>query len=199
MDKSKASLFLGVRPGCVFVGWLGVVFIVTAAWGQGPSEQASTTPAHGGLECEALQEQLTTSQRALGGRSSDLHERLQTIAESLQGLENADESIPAAKLAEQKDTLIAERAALQNELKFLESARTAWQAALDACQNAARFRKELAQFQASGQTRAEDFVASDVTALQAQLDWCPRRQLSACRSRPGPPEIGDRRLRLAVI
>ncbi len=172
MDKSKASRFFRVRPTCVCVGWLGAVVLIAATWSLNPaygSENLATTSAQGS-GCEKLQEQLTASQEALAERSSELQERLQAIAASLQGLEDAGDSIPAAKLAEQKDTLITERAALQNELKFLESAHTAWQAALDACENAARFRQELAQFQASGQHRAEDFVASDVTALQAQLD-----------------------------
>ena len=127
MDKSKASRFFGVRPTCVCVGWLGAVVLITATWSLHPgygSENPATTSAQGS-GCEKLQEQLTSSQEALAERSSELQERLQAIAASLQGLEDAGESIPAAKLAEQKDTLITERAALQDELKFLESAHTA--------------------------------------------------------------------------
>lgn len=150
MDNSKASRFFPVRPTCVCVGWLGAVVVIAATWSLNPaygSENLATTSAQGS-GCEKLQEQLTASQEALAERSPELQERVQAIAASLQGLEDAGESVPAAKLAEQKDTLITERTALQNELKFLESAHTAWQAALDACENAARFLQALAQFQA---------------------------------------------------
>ncbi|MHC4697912.1 MAG: mechanosensitive ion channel domain-containing protein [Planctomycetota bacterium] len=172
MDKSKASRFFGARPTCVCVGWLGVVVLITATLSLNPaygSENLATTSAQGD-GCEKLQEQLTASQEALAERSSGLQERLQAVTASLQGLEDAGESTPAAKLTEQKDTLTTERAALQNELKFLELAHTAWQAALDECEHAARLRRELEQLHAGGQPKAEDCVASEVTALQAQLE-----------------------------
>lgn len=167
MDNSKPSGFFRVRSTHVCVWWLSAVILNAAAWinpayGSG---NLATMPAQG-RGFKKPQEQLSASQEEL----AKLQERLQAVAASLQGLEDADESVPPAELAEQKDTLITERAAPQNELKFLESAHTAWQAALDACENDARLRHELAQFQTEGQSRAEDFVASDVTALQAQLD-----------------------------
>jgi small conductance mechanosensitive channel len=195
MDKPKASRFFGVRPTCVCIGWLGAAVLIAATWNLNPaygSENLATTSAQGS-GCEKLQEQLTASQETLAERNPELQERLQAIAASLRGLEDEGESIAATKLAEQKDTLITERATLQNELKFLESGHTAWQAALDACENAARFRQELAQFQAGGQPRAEDFVASDVTALQAQLDQIQ----SAGAAQEEPEEV--RTLRLAQL
>ncbi len=176
----------------VCVGCLGAVVLIAATWSLNPvygSEDLATTSAQGG-GCEWLHEQLTASHEALVERSSELQERLQAVATSLQDLEDAGESIPTAKLAEQKDTLTTERAALQNELKFLESAHTAWQAALDACENAARLRHELAQFEAGGQPRAEDFVASDVTALQAQLDQIQ----SASAAQEEPEDVRTSRL-----
>ncbi len=176
MDKSKTSRFFRVRPTCVSAGWLGVVVLLSVTWSLNPaygSENLATTSAQAS-GCEKLQEQLTASQKALDARSGELQELLEEIATSLQGLDDAGESIPAAEVTEQKDALTTERAALQDKVKFLESAPTSWQAALDACEHAAQLRKERGELQASGQPGPEDCTPSAVAALRTQLDAIPR-------------------------
>jgi len=112
---------------------------------------------------------LDASTKALDERSPGLEEELEDIAASLRDLEDAGESDPAAKLAGKRDLLTEERKALQNESKFLNSAQTAWQAAVDACKHAARFQKEKEDFQAGGPPKKEA-CTSKRASWQSRLD-----------------------------
>jgi small conductance mechanosensitive channel len=59
---------------------------------------------------------------------------------------------------------------VQKELRFLESAVTAWQAALDACETAGRQREELERFLAEQERKPAEFVPAEVTAMRTQLE-----------------------------
>ncbi len=153
--------------------WFAIAtcLVVCAGSTSDPATQPVPTTAAAAVDgCEDLQQHLGESEQVLADHGSQLRQRLEAVVENLKQLEDEPESAPAAESAEHKEQLFAKRAALQDELKFLEAARTAWQAALDACQSAARFREEVEQFQSNGQHEADRFVAGDLTAISAQLD-----------------------------
>ena len=165
MGNSKISRFFRVPPTCVCVGWLGAVAFIAATWSLHPaygSENAATAPAQAS-GCEWLQKQLDASKKARDERSPGLQARLGEIEALLQGLDDTGESI-------QKDTLAEEQKALQNESKFLDSAHTAWQAAVDACKHTARLKQEKEIFQASGPPDKDDCTRSTRAVLRTQLD-----------------------------
>ncbi|MFQ5590948.1 MAG: mechanosensitive ion channel domain-containing protein [Phycisphaerae bacterium] len=135
---------------------------------ESPPEPTTAAAKEG--DCSELRRRLTDSEQALTDRGAVIGRRLETLTAELDDSGGQNDSVPATGQADRKEELVAERAALQNELKFLEAAETAWQAALDSCQTTARLREELHQAQADGPHEPGEFVAGDVTALQSQLD-----------------------------
>lgn len=162
--------------------WRRVCVALVVAAGCGPrlayaDQQPATGPAPSGDECTGLRDRLAASENAWNQRVAVLEQQLKAVAAGLKELESPPESVSASELAERKEKLIAEQSALQSERKFLASAKTAWQAALDACESALRFREDLECFRASRQRHEVEFVSGDLAAIQAQLD--PLRSASA--------------------
>lgn len=154
------------------LGWFGVALLCTAIMGAAaePVEQPPTTSAPAGEECAGPHEQLVVSKAVLTERGSALQERLDAVAAALGEIEAHPDAVPATELTDRKQAMVGEQVALQNELKFLESTETAWQAALDACEKTVRFREELEHFRAARDRGEVKFVSGDVAAIRAQLE-----------------------------
>ena len=142
-------------------------FVNRPACSAQPTTTTASAPAREGRS--ELQAALAAAEKALADRGPALEKRLETLAGELKDLEARRGSITAAELTERKERLTSERAALQKEIGHLESAKTAWQAALDACESADGFRKQLTQFQDSQQREEAKFVPADVAAFESQL------------------------------
>ncbi len=161
------------RPSKVLIRGLQAALAAVAAFGlraAHPLPLPATASAPADEECSGLPGQLAAAKKALNDRGPALQQRVEAIAKALQDLKAPPESTPASELAGRKEKLIAERAAVQKELRYLESAGTTWQAALDACESAMRFRQELEQFRADQRRKRVEFVSADVDAFQSQLD-----------------------------
>ena len=152
--------------------WLPAVLAVGTGSGLRAAQPAgapATASGPAGEACADLRDGLAASEKALKEHGPSLRRRLEAVTLALKNLETQPASAPASELAECREKLIAEQTGLHRELRFLESAETAGQAALDACESAQRLRKELAQFQADLQHKQVEFVAGDVAAFQSQL------------------------------
>ncbi|MHC4477853.1 MAG: mechanosensitive ion channel family protein [Planctomycetota bacterium] len=155
------------------VGWLCVALTVTAAWGlraahTAPESSAVSVSAEDG--CAEPAERLAAARVALSDRGPTLEERIETIASELQAPGTQPASAPGVEATADREKLVAERSAVQKELRFLESAVTAWQAALDACESNGRQREELERFLAEQERKPAEFGPAEVTALRTQLE-----------------------------
>ena len=132
--------------------------------------QPAVSPAPADDVSGELQGRLAAAELAWTDRAPAIDKQLETVAAALKELAEQPGAASASEVAQRKEKLIAEQSALQGERKFLESAKTAWQAALDAHESAVRFQVDLTRFQAARESGELHFVPGDVTALRAQLD-----------------------------
>lgn len=132
------------------------------------AEPVATVPTI--LDCEVLRTRLAEAESALSKLGPELETALEAIAEELGRIKEKAESESATDVEDRKQALTARRASIQSEQKFLESAKAAWQAAADACENTASLRHDMEQFQDALGRGDVEFVAADIAALQAELN-----------------------------
>ena len=133
------------------------------------AEAPATSTAPAETDCEQLKAQLDAAEADLNNRAPGLQQQLHAIAGMLKTLETQPATMPAAEAATHKDKLLADQKAVENTLRSLESARTAWRAALDACEATARCRQQLQQFHTDLERKEATFVSGDLIAIQSQL------------------------------